>query len=80
MRVYGGVEKAPRFLRCYFGVESLKGMKRSNTRCIDKHGTNEVQATILSTFVWYQRSSLAVVCLSDVADTDSFGNSESFRR
>ncbi|KAI5988538.1 hypothetical protein EDD15DRAFT_2172464, partial [Pisolithus albus] len=30
---------------------------RSNTCCIDKHGTNEVQATMLSMFVWYQRSS-----------------------
>ncbi|KAI6024713.1 hypothetical protein BKA83DRAFT_4052006, partial [Pisolithus microcarpus] len=52
----------------------------SNTCCIDKHSSNEVQETILSMFVWYRQSSLTVMYLSDVADTDSFGNSEWFRR
>ncbi|KAI6108188.1 hypothetical protein F5141DRAFT_1121331 [Pisolithus sp. B1] len=52
----------------------------SDTCCIDKHSSTEVQETILSMFAWYRQSALTVVYLSDVADTDSFVNSEWFNR
>ncbi|KAI6120017.1 hypothetical protein EDD16DRAFT_1578869 [Pisolithus croceorrhizus] len=52
----------------------------SDTCCIDKHNDNEVQETILSMFSWYRQSALTIIHLCDVADTDSFVNSEWFNR
>ncbi|KAI6108186.1 hypothetical protein F5141DRAFT_101664 [Pisolithus sp. B1] len=52
----------------------------SDTCCIDSHNSTEVQETIASMFVWYRQSALTIVYLSDVADTDSFVNSEWFKR
>ncbi|KIK24049.1 hypothetical protein PISMIDRAFT_678534 [Pisolithus microcarpus 441] len=53
----------------------------SNTCCIDKHSSNEVQETILSMFVWYRQSLLTVTYLSDVADAGSLsGIAKWFRR
>ncbi|KAI6038708.1 hypothetical protein EDC04DRAFT_2569440, partial [Pisolithus marmoratus] len=52
----------------------------SDTCCIDKQSSAEVQETIGSMFAWYRQSALTAVHLSDVPDTSSFGNSEWFRR
>ncbi|KIO09227.1 hypothetical protein M404DRAFT_309019 [Pisolithus tinctorius Marx 270] len=52
----------------------------SDTCCIDKDSSAELQEAIGSMFAWYRRSSITVVYLSDVPDTDSLGNSEWFRR
>ncbi|KAI6006550.1 hypothetical protein F5J12DRAFT_939108 [Pisolithus orientalis] len=52
----------------------------SDTCCIDKHSSAEVQETIGSMFAWYRQSALTIVYLSDVPDTGSFGSSEWFGR
>ncbi|KIK24027.1 hypothetical protein PISMIDRAFT_678503 [Pisolithus microcarpus 441] len=52
----------------------------SDTCCIDKHSSAEVQETIGSMFAWYRQSALTIVYLSDVPDTGSVGSSEWFRR
>ncbi|KAI6024621.1 hypothetical protein PISMIDRAFT_19218 [Pisolithus microcarpus 441] len=52
----------------------------SDTCCIDKHGSAEVQETIGSMFTWYRQSALTVVYLCDVPDTGSIGSSEWFGR
>ncbi|KAI6167940.1 hypothetical protein EDD17DRAFT_1773085 [Pisolithus thermaeus] len=52
----------------------------SDTCCIDSHNSTEVQETIASMFAWYRQSALTIVYLSDVADTDSFVNSEWLKR
>ncbi|KIO09085.1 hypothetical protein M404DRAFT_44408, partial [Pisolithus tinctorius Marx 270] len=52
----------------------------SDTCCIDKDSSAELQEAIGSMFEWYRRSSLTIAYLSDVPDTGSLGNSEWFRR
>ncbi|KAI6006569.1 hypothetical protein F5J12DRAFT_768766 [Pisolithus orientalis] len=52
----------------------------SDTCCIDKHSSAELQETIASMFAWYRHSALTIVYLSDIPDTGSLGNSEWFRR
>ncbi|KIK12719.1 hypothetical protein PISMIDRAFT_75611, partial [Pisolithus microcarpus 441] len=52
----------------------------SDTCCIDKHGSAEVQETMGSMFTWYRQSALTVVYLCDVPDTGSVDSSEWFRR
>ncbi|KAI6042202.1 hypothetical protein EDC04DRAFT_2564457, partial [Pisolithus marmoratus] len=52
----------------------------SDTCCIDKHSSAEVQVTIGSMFVWYRQSALTIVYLADVAETASLGSSEWFSR
>ncbi|KAI5981313.1 heterokaryon incompatibility protein-domain-containing protein, partial [Pisolithus albus] len=52
----------------------------SDTCCIDKHSSAEVQETIGSMFAWYRQSALTIVYLSDVPDTGSIGSSEWFSR
>lgn len=52
----------------------------SDTCCIDKDSSVELQEAIGSMFAWYRRSSLTIVYLSDVPDTCSFDTSEWFRR
>ncbi|KAI6016665.1 hypothetical protein BKA83DRAFT_14985 [Pisolithus microcarpus] len=52
----------------------------SDTCCIDKHSSAEVQETIGSMFAWYRQSALTIVYLSDVPGTGSLGSSEWFRR
>ncbi|KAI6154989.1 heterokaryon incompatibility protein-domain-containing protein [Pisolithus tinctorius] len=51
----------------------------SDTCCIDKDSSAELQEAIGSMFVWYRRSSLTIVYLSDVPDTGLFESSEWFR-
>ncbi|KAI5989859.1 hypothetical protein EDC04DRAFT_2588175, partial [Pisolithus marmoratus] len=52
----------------------------SDTCCIDKDSSAELQEAIGSMFGWYRRSALTIVHLSDVPNTGSFGGSEWFRR
>ncbi|KIK23694.1 hypothetical protein PISMIDRAFT_81670, partial [Pisolithus microcarpus 441] len=52
----------------------------SDTCCIDKDSSAELQEAIGSMFGWYRRSALTIVYLSDIPNTGSFGASEWFRR
>ncbi|KAI5989360.1 hypothetical protein EDD15DRAFT_1319233 [Pisolithus albus] len=52
----------------------------SDTCCIDKDSSAELQEAIGSMFAWYRRSALTIVYLHDVARTGSFRNSEWFTR
>ncbi|KAI6014975.1 hypothetical protein F5J12DRAFT_717601, partial [Pisolithus orientalis] len=52
----------------------------SDTCCIDKDSSAELQEAIGSMFAWYRRSALTIVHLSDVPDNGSFEKSEWFRR
>ncbi|KAI6019985.1 hypothetical protein F5J12DRAFT_911477 [Pisolithus orientalis] len=52
----------------------------SDTCCIDKGSSAEVQEAIGSMFSWYRRAALTIVYLSDVPDRASFTNSVWFKR
>ncbi|KAI6006570.1 hypothetical protein F5J12DRAFT_913107 [Pisolithus orientalis] len=52
----------------------------SDTCCIDKDSSAELQEAIGSMFAWYRQSALTVVYLSDAPDTGSLGSSEWFKR
>ncbi|KAI6040826.1 hypothetical protein EDC04DRAFT_2602066 [Pisolithus marmoratus] len=52
----------------------------SDTCCIDKYSSAEVQETIGSMFVWYRQSALTIVYLADVHDNTSLRSSEWFSR
>ncbi|KAI6159782.1 hypothetical protein EDD17DRAFT_1485951, partial [Pisolithus thermaeus] len=52
----------------------------SDTCCIDKDSSAEFQEAVGSMFSWYRRSALTIAYFSDVPDTDSFRDSEWFRR
>ncbi|KAI6007976.1 hypothetical protein EDC04DRAFT_2582345, partial [Pisolithus marmoratus] len=52
----------------------------SDTCCIDKDSSAELQEAIGSMFVWYRRSALSITYLTGVSDTNSFLSSEWFER
>ncbi|KAI6042342.1 hypothetical protein EDC04DRAFT_2564452, partial [Pisolithus marmoratus] len=52
----------------------------SDTCCIDKDSSAELQEAIGSMFSWYRRSSLTLVYLSDVSNACSFADSLWFKR
>ncbi|KAI6146050.1 hypothetical protein BKA82DRAFT_413568 [Pisolithus tinctorius] len=52
----------------------------SDTCCINKDSSSELQEAIASMFSWYHHSALTIVHLSDVSDSASFTNSVWFRR
>ncbi|KAI6025518.1 hypothetical protein EDC04DRAFT_3143182 [Pisolithus marmoratus] len=52
----------------------------SDTCCIDKDSSAELQEAIGSMFLWYRRSSLTLVYLSDVPDGRSLADSVWFKR
>ncbi|KAI5992852.1 hypothetical protein EDC04DRAFT_1289438 [Pisolithus marmoratus] len=52
----------------------------SDTCCIDKDSSAELQEAIGSMFSWYRQSSLTIVYLSDVFDDGSLANSVWFKR
>ncbi|KAI6044138.1 hypothetical protein EDC04DRAFT_461665 [Pisolithus marmoratus] len=52
----------------------------SDTCCIDKDSSAELQEAIGSMFSWYRQSSLTIVYLSDVFDDGSLANSVWFQR
>ncbi|KIK12244.1 hypothetical protein PISMIDRAFT_689642, partial [Pisolithus microcarpus 441] len=74
----GGLGKLQGF--CAVACEWGYSWAWSDTCCIDKHSSAEVQETIGSMFAWYRQSALTIVYLSDVPDTGSIGSSEWFRR
>ncbi|KAL4077838.1 hypothetical protein J3A83DRAFT_4076221, partial [Scleroderma citrinum] len=51
----------------------------SDTCCIDKESSVELQEAIRSMFSWYQRSALTMVHLADISDTDVLNSSGWFK-
>ncbi|KAI6119584.1 hypothetical protein EDD16DRAFT_1480007, partial [Pisolithus croceorrhizus] len=78
MSTEGGFGKLQAF--CLRACEQNYLWAWSDTCCIDKDSSAELQEAIGSMFGWYRRSALTIVHLSDVASTSSFGSSEWFRR
>ncbi|KAI6137784.1 hypothetical protein EDD17DRAFT_1881720 [Pisolithus thermaeus] len=78
MSVEGGFGKLQAFCRVALELDYLWAW--SDTCCIDKDSSAEVQETIGSMFAWYRKSALTIVHLSDVTDTASLRGSEWFRR
>ncbi|KAI5983711.1 hypothetical protein EDD15DRAFT_2178514, partial [Pisolithus albus] len=78
MSSQGGLGKLKAF--CHRACEQGYSWAWSDTCCIDKDSSVELQEAIGSMFAWYRRSALTIVYLSDVANTGSFGASERFRR
>ena len=52
----------------------------SDTCCIDKESSAELQEAIGSMFSWYRQSALTMVHLADVSDTEKLTSSEWFKR
>ena len=52
----------------------------SDTCCIDKESSAELQEAIGSMFLWYRQSALTMVHLADVSDTCPLTSSEWFKR
>ncbi|KAI5997223.1 hypothetical protein F5J12DRAFT_338655 [Pisolithus orientalis] len=73
-----GREKLQRF--CILALRRGFQWAWSDTCCIDKDSSAELQEAIGSMFSWYRRSSLTIVYLSDVFDAGSLANSVWFRR
>ncbi|KIO09299.1 hypothetical protein M404DRAFT_132195, partial [Pisolithus tinctorius Marx 270] len=78
MSAKGGFGKLQAF--CRVALEWGYLWAWSDTCCIDKHSSAEVQETIGSMFAWYQQSALTIIYLADVSDTGSFECSEWFKR
>ncbi|KAI6127567.1 hypothetical protein EV401DRAFT_1934133 [Pisolithus croceorrhizus] len=73
-----GVVKLQKFCLLAFRQDFLWAW--SDTCCIDKASSAELQEAIGSMFSWYRRSGLTIVYLSDVSDTVSFTKSVWFKR
>ncbi|KAI6009365.1 hypothetical protein BKA83DRAFT_4070388, partial [Pisolithus microcarpus] len=78
MSTEGGFGKLQAF--CLRACEQNYLWAWSDTCCIDKDSSAELQEAIGSMFTWYRRSALTIVYLSDIPDTRSFRTSEWFRR
>ena len=52
----------------------------SDTCCIDKESSAELQEAIGSMFSWYRQSTLTMVHLADIPDTGTLASSEWFKR
>ncbi|KAI6038626.1 hypothetical protein EDC04DRAFT_2569599, partial [Pisolithus marmoratus] len=78
MSTNGGFGKLQAFCVTAFERECLWAW--SDTCCIDRDSSAELQEAIGSMFAWYRRSAFTIVHLSDVPNADSFGGSEWFRR
>ncbi|KAI6155032.1 hypothetical protein BKA82DRAFT_3967602, partial [Pisolithus tinctorius] len=78
MSTDGGFGKLQAF--CLVACERDYLWAWSDTCCIDKNSSAELQEAVGSMFAWYRRSSLTIVYLSDVPDAGSFEGSEWFRR
>ncbi|KAI6151466.1 hypothetical protein EDD17DRAFT_1133845 [Pisolithus thermaeus] len=74
----GGLGKLQAF--CLRACEQNYLWAWSDTCCIDKDSSAELQEAIGSMFAWYRRSALTIVHLADTPDTGSFGTSQWFRR
>ncbi|KAI6123346.1 hypothetical protein EV401DRAFT_2229121 [Pisolithus croceorrhizus] len=78
MSTKGGLGKLQAFSRVALELDYLWAW--SDTCCIDKGSSAEVQETIGSMFSWYRQSALTIVHLSDIPDAGSLRSSEWFRR
>ncbi|KAI6155427.1 hypothetical protein BKA82DRAFT_4326650 [Pisolithus tinctorius] len=78
MTPIGGVKKLQKFCLTAFKRGYLWGW--SDTCCIDKNSSAELQEAIGSMFGWYRRSALTIVYLADVPETGSFATSQWFGR
>ncbi|KAI6008164.1 hypothetical protein F5J12DRAFT_65921 [Pisolithus orientalis] len=78
MRAKGGLRKLQVF--CTVASECEYLWAWSDTCCIDKDSSAELQEAIGSMFTWYRRSALTIVYLPDVSGTGSLGISEWFER
>ncbi|KAI5996783.1 hypothetical protein EDC04DRAFT_2798674 [Pisolithus marmoratus] len=72
MSTNGGFGKLQAF--CAIAGEQDYLWAWSDTCCIDKDSSAELQEAIGSMFVWYRRSALTITYLSDVSDTNSNGS------
>ncbi|KAI6116787.1 hypothetical protein EDD16DRAFT_1043555 [Pisolithus croceorrhizus] len=73
-----GVDKLQKF--CLAAFKQGYQWAWSDTCCIDKDSSTELQEAIGSMFGWYRRSALTIVYLSDVPETGSFAASQWFGR
>ncbi|KAI6024268.1 hypothetical protein EDC04DRAFT_281097 [Pisolithus marmoratus] len=73
-----GLAKLQQF--CLLSLRSGFQWAWSDTCCIDKDSSAELQESIGSMFSWYHRSSLTIAYLSDVSDAGSLANSVWFKR
>ncbi|KAI6032392.1 hypothetical protein EDC04DRAFT_68106 [Pisolithus marmoratus] len=74
----GGLHKLQDF--CIHALRRRFQWAWSDTCCIDKDSSAELQESIGSMFSWYRRSSLTMVHLSDVSETGSLASSVWFKR
>lgn len=65
---------------CAFAAKYGYKWAWSDTCCIDKESSAELQEAVGSMFSWYRQSSLTIVHLADVSDDDKLSNSEWFKR
>ncbi|KAI6011597.1 hypothetical protein EDC04DRAFT_2609837 [Pisolithus marmoratus] len=74
----GGVKKLQKFCLTTFKRGYLSAW--SDTCCIDKTSSAELQEAVGSMFGWYRRSHLTIVYLADVPESGSFDSSQWFER
>ncbi|KAI5997132.1 hypothetical protein EDD15DRAFT_394674 [Pisolithus albus] len=73
-----GLSKLQQF--CHLSLTRGFSWAWSDTCCIDKDSSAELQEAIGSMFSWYHRLSLTIVYLADVARTGSLADSDWFKR
>ena len=73
-----GLSKLQSF--CLASCERGYSWAWSDTCCIDKESSAELQEAIGSMFSWYQQSALTMVHLTGVSETDTLSSSEWFKR
>ena len=73
-----GLSKLQSF--CLASLERGYSWAWSDTCCIDKESSAELQEAIGSIFSWHRQSALTMVYLADVSETDTLSRSEWFRR
>lgn len=78
LRSTDGVVKLQKF--CLLALSQDFSWAWSDTCCIDKGSSAELQEAIGSMFSWYRQSALTIVYLSDVSDAASFTKSVWFKR
>ncbi|KAI6011142.1 hypothetical protein BKA83DRAFT_4393281 [Pisolithus microcarpus] len=74
----GGIKKLQKF--CLTALRQGYLWAWSDTCCIDKTSSAELQKAIGSMFGWYRRSHLTIVYLADIAESGSLDSSQWFRR
>ncbi|KAI5994934.1 hypothetical protein F5J12DRAFT_410243 [Pisolithus orientalis] len=78
LRGTDGLEKLQDF--CLLALERNFQWAWSDTCCIDKDSSAELQEAIGSMFSWYRQSSVTIVYLSDVFEADTLADSVWFTR